>query len=65
MTSEIATIMLCYAKNQNSQVISNNKLTGAVFDVNGALYYLYLQLTSSSAADEVELSTLLLATQLY
>lgn len=65
MTSEIATIMLCYAKNQNSLVISNNKLTAAVFDVNGALYDLYLQLTSSSAADEVELSTLLLATHLY
>ena len=37
MTSEIATIMCMYAKNQNSKVISNNQLAGAVFDVEGAL----------------------------
>ena len=62
-------LCLCYDKNQNSKVISNNQTCWRCFCCwRGFRLFIiirYLQYTSSMAADEVELPTLLLATHLY
>lgn len=69
MTSEIATnyVGLCQKSKQLSYFKQPNLLALFLTLMGLKMIYIirYLQLTSSSAADEVELLTLLLATHLY
>jgi len=67
MTSEIATnyVVLCQKSKQLSYFKQPNLLALFLTLMGLKMICIIRQLTSSSAADEVEVSTLLLATHLY